>query len=95
MTKAERLYRTWNGQVPTEARLRDVITVLDYYFPAQWDQHRSSHIVIQCERLKNFPDYQPYGELSIPVKGGQKVKGFYIKALVKAINLLKELGDEL
>lgn len=39
-------------------------------------------------------DYQPYGEISVPVKGGQQVKGFYIKRLVAAVKFLTESGDE-
>lgn len=42
---------------------------------------------IRCEKLNIFPEYAPFGEISVPVKGGQKVKGYYIKALIKAIKL--------
>lgn len=55
-------------------------------------QWKTSHIVVRCEKLKAFPDYQPYGEISVPVKSGQRVKGYYIKELIKAIGILEELG---
>ncbi|MBW1940927.1 MAG: hypothetical protein JRG68_08235 [Deltaproteobacteria bacterium] len=93
MGKAQKLFEHWIDNVPREVRVQDVKTFLNYYFPDMWDHQRSSHIVVRCETLKAFPDYHPYGEISVPVKGGQKVKGFYIKALLKAVSLLTELGD--
>ena len=93
MGKAQKLFDQWSDNIPKEARVQDVKTFLNYYFPDMWNQKRSSHIVVRCEGLKVFPDYQPYGEISVPVKGGQKVKKFYIKALINAVNLLTELGD--
>ena len=94
MPKAHKFYRKWADTIPREARVNEVKTLLDHYFPGMWNQKRTSHIVVRCERLKAFQEYQPFGEISIPVKGGQKVKGFYIKALIRAIDLLSELGDE-
>ncbi|MBN1931450.1 MAG: hypothetical protein JW786_07570 [Desulfobacterales bacterium] len=93
MGKAQKLFDQWVDNVPKDARVQDVKTFLNAYFPGMWNQKGSSHMVIRCDALKPFPDYQPYGEISVPVKGGQKVKGFYIKQLVKAVQLLKELGD--
>ncbi len=95
MGKPERLYILWIKNPPKEARVGDIKTLLNHFSPGMWEQKRSSHIVVRCEKLKSFPDYGRFGEISIPVKGGQKEKGFYIKALVSAIKLLKELGDDL
>jgi|GEM_PF-802705 len=91
MGKAKKLFDEWGKNVPAEARKQDIITFLNAYFPGMWDQKGSSHIVIRCDKLKVSPDYQPYGELTIPVKGGQKVKGIYIKKLFNAANLLEGL----
>ena len=93
MGKAQKLFDRWSERVPREARLREVKTFLDTYFPQMWGQDGTSHIVVRCEALKDFPDYQPYGELSVPVKGGQKVKGHYIKQLIAAVRLLEASGD--
>jgi len=93
MGKAQKIFELWADTIPKEARVQDVKTFLNTYFKGMWDQKGSSHMVVRCEALKTFPDYQPYGEISVPVKGGQKVKGFYIKQLVKAVQLLQELGD--
>jgi len=94
MGKAQKFFDQWANNVPKEARVQDVKTFLSTYFPGMWDQERSSHMVVRCNALKAFPDYQPYGEISVPVKGGKKVKGFYIKQLIKAVQLLSELGDK-
>ena len=93
MGKAQKLFDIWADKVPKEARLQDVKTFLNTYFTDMWEQKKSSHIVVRCEALKAFREYQPYGELSVPVKGGQKVKGFYIKQLIVAAKILAELGD--
>ncbi len=91
MGKAQKLYKKWLGKTPREARIHDVKTFLNYYFNGLWDHEGGSHIVVRCEELKAFSDYQPYGEISVPVKSGQKVKGFYINALIKANSRLVEL----
>lgn len=93
MGKGEKLLTQWAGNPPKEARINEVKTFLNTFFPDMWQQRKSSHIVIRCEALKSHPDYQPYGEISVPVKGGQQVKGFYIKRLVEAVTLLTESGD--
>lgn len=93
MGKAQKLFENWAGNVPKEARIQDVKTFLNSYFPDMWEQKKSSHIVVRCEALKAYPEYQPYGELSVPIKGGQKVKGLYIKQLIVAAQLLADSGD--
>ena len=93
MGKAHKLLEQWVDIIPREARIRDVKTFLNNYFPGMWSQEGSSHMVVRCDALKAFPDYQPYGEISVPVKGGKKVKGFYIRKLIKAVQLLTEVGD--
>lgn len=93
MGKGKKLLNEWTHKVPTDVRLQDVKTFLNTYFPEMWDHKGSSHMVVRCEALKAFQDYKPFGEISIPIKGGQKVKGFYIKELLKAVQLLNERGD--
>lgn len=36
-----------------------------------------------------FPEYRPYGDFSIPIKGGKTVKKFYVERLVRAIDALE------
>ncbi|WP_028322822.1 hypothetical protein [Desulfatiglans anilini] len=94
MGKAEKLYQKWSAHIPREAHLHEVTTFLDTYFPGMWKQKSSSHIVVRCSRLAMLADYRPFGEISIPVKGGQRVKGFYIKEIIRAKRALEELGVE-
>ncbi len=91
MGKASKLYEKWVANPPREVRLQEIKTVLNHYFPDMWDQTRGSHIVVRCEALKSSRDFQPHGEFDIPVKGGQKVKGHYVKTLIKAIDFIDEL----
>ncbi|HDR14810.1 MAG TPA: hypothetical protein ENN79_04835 [Desulfobacteraceae bacterium] len=93
MRKADKLLQKWTNNVPKEARVQDVETFINHFFPGMWHQERTSHIVITCEALKPFREYKPNGELTVAVKGGKRVKGFYIKDLVKAVRLLEELGE--
>ena len=93
MKKAEKLFEKWKDKAPREARLQDVQTFLNHFFPGMWDQVRTSHIVVRCDALKVFSAYQPYGEITVPVKGGKKVKGVYIKSLIRAVHLIEELGE--
>lgn len=93
MGKAEKLFAKWADNVPREARVQDVKTFLDHFFPDMWNQDRTSHIVVRCEELKASPEYRPYGEISVPVKSGKKVKGFYVKRLLKAVCLIEEQGE--
>ncbi len=93
MKKAEKLFDKWSENLPKEARIQEVKTLLNSYFEGQWDHDGTSHIVVRCDKLKTLPDYQPFGEITVPVKGGQKVKGRYIKSLTKAINDLRESGE--
>ena len=90
MGKAQKLFDKWSENIPKEVRIQEVKTLLNTYFEDQWDHDGTSHIVVRCEKLKTLPDYKPFGEISVPVKGGQKVKGYYIRTLIKAINDLRE-----
>jgi len=96
MKKAEALFEKWTTLTPKEARRQDVIIILNHFFHDQWDWESGSHIVVRChdfEPLRTFGQYRDFVEFSIPVKSGKKVKGFYIKHLINAVKLLKELRE--
>lgn len=94
MGKAQKLFAQWSVNNPKEVHVNDVKTFLNAYFKNMWNQKGSSHMVVRCEALKVFSGYKPYGEISVPVKGGTKVKGVYIKELIKAVQLLLEVEGE-
>jgi len=60
-------------------------------FPGQYELKSGSHIVIQDERLIGVHGYGPNGDFDILVKGGQRVKGYYLKKLAQTIKLLEEI----
>jgi len=93
MGKAQKLFEKWADNAPKEVRVQDVKTFLNHFFPDMWNHERTSHIVVRCEALKVFPEYQPYGEISVPVKGGKRVKGLYVDRLIKAVCLMEELRE--
>ena len=92
MGKANKLVEKWKKIKPVEVHIKDVKNVLNSYFYDQWFWEGSSHIVVRNSNLKNYRDYQPYGEFSVPVKHGKRVKGIYIRKMLKAISLLEIEG---
>lgn len=87
-----------NEKLP-ELRIEQVKSIISHEFEG-YDYKAGSHIVINDSRLKRHyelsmdNDFAPDGTFTIPVKSGQFIKRIYIKDLVKAIKLLRELEDE-
>lgn len=94
MAKPEKLIEKWKNSRPTDVRKGEVETVLNEYFDGEWDHDGGSHIVVRNEILKRYREYQPYGEFTIAIKGGQKVKGVYVKEIIKAISLIQDSKEE-
>jgi len=86
-----------NEKLP-ELRVEQVISIIGHEFES-FDYKAGSHIVISDSRLKGYydlsrdNDFGPDGTFTIPVKSGQTVKRCYIKSLVKAIIIIRELED--
>jgi hypothetical protein len=87
--KGIKILEKWRTGVPRDVRWEEVRNVLDTFFEGKWRQNRSSHVTVGHEKLIRFPEYQPYGELSIPIKGGKTVKKFYVQRLIRAIDALE------
>ncbi len=92
MSKQEKRFIEWKNNPPKEARVNEVISVINAYIgKAYWKWgSKGSHITVRHEKLKGLKDYGQEGEFGIAVKGGQKVKGYYIKDLIKAIDIITE-----
>lgn len=92
MPKIEKKLQKWRNSrqdVPKE----ELISVLNYYFPDMWTYggKTGSHIYkISHPKLKGLLEYGLDGEFVIPVSGGQRVKHFYLKKLIKTIELVEE-----
>ena len=66
----------------------------EIFFSRPMGPKGTSHIVIRSEKLKAFEEFKPYGEITVPVKSGKHVKGFYIKTIIKGIELLQNTAEE-
>lgn len=93
MAKVDKLLGNWRNNPPTDVPKEKVLAVLERFFPGQWEKKKGSHIVIQDDRLIGVYDYGPAGDFDMPIKGGKKVKGVYLKKLAQTIELLKELEE--
>lgn len=94
MSRAQKLFRKWSDNIPSEAKRSEVEVLLEHYFHGQWSfGSKASHIVLRCDRLAGFSPFNYIGEITIPIRKGRYVKGFYIKNLIEAINVIKELED--
>lgn len=95
MSKIEKTLQKWKNS-KQEVRKEEIEPVLNNYFPNMWTYGGStgSHIYkITHPRLAGISGYGPNGEFTIPVTGGQRIKHWYIKKLLKAIEIITE-GNE-
>lgn len=93
MTKADKRLEKWLTDPPKDAPKEQALAMLERFFPGQWEKKSGSHIVCQDDRLKDHPECGPNGDFDIAVKGGQKVKGLYLKKLAYIIMFLEELKE--
>lgn len=89
MSKLKKILDDWEQNRPREVLRGKVETVLDAYFPGEWQLNGGSHIVVRSKVLKKYKKYQPYGEITVPLKSGKHVKWYYIKDILEAIEFLK------
>lgn len=91
MSRAEKLLKRWRDNPPREEIAETVFNVLKRYGFTERKGSGSSHRVYEHPALADFPElYGADPHLTVPVKGGQKVKGFYLKEIVAAITLAIE-----
>ncbi len=97
MGKSVKFLKRWRENRPKEVRFREVKTVLDTYFPGMWEEKTGSHIIVKHELLISIAGFGPKGEFTVVKKHGQKVKGHYLKVILKAIDIIeeKERGNNL
>ena len=85
MAKIDKLLNRWSENPPREENVDTVLAVLDRFFEGRYRKVSGSHIVVSHPDLAGKREYGPQGEFTIPVKGGQKVKGQYVRDLVEVI----------
>lgn len=90
MSKVEKRLSKWLSATPTDVPVDEVLSILKRFFDGKYEQ-KGSHIVVTDKRLIGIPGYGPLGDFCVPVKGGQRVKGVYLKRLAETIDILEEL----
>lgn len=90
MSKVDKKLKRWLQNTPTDAPKDSVLAIIERFFPDQWKEEGSSHVLIQDDRLIGIPDYGPAGDFTVVIKGGQRVMAPYLKRLAQTIVLLRE-----
>lgn len=90
MGRRDRLVQKWLTNPPTDAPFEEVAGVLNYFFRGKIRKKGSSHRVVRDERLRGYSEFDPYGEFSISKVGGQRVKGYQLQTLARAIQIITE-----
>jgi hypothetical protein len=94
MGRRDELLKKWRDNTPTDAPVSEVKSVVEHFFgDSQKKGTRGSHIVVKDKRLKDKGEFGPLGRFEIPIKGGQKVKGIYLRRLVSAIDIVMECEE--
>ena len=84
----------WLIATPATESADLVKKLLVHYFGEECVKSKaaSSHqLRIKDTRLANLPAFAPFGYLSVPISGGQRVKKPYLKLIASAIKYIKEL----
>ncbi len=92
MSKIERILERWQ-RGPVDADKNEVLSVLDR-FGFEYEYKPGSHIVVHHESLMGKQPFGTFGEFTLPVSGGQRIKGLYIKKYVlTAIKMVIEVKE--
>jgi hypothetical protein len=91
MGQREKLVQAWLNNPPKDAPIHEVEAILKYYFKGKLRTKTGSHRVVRDERLANSAGFEPFGQFSIPIKGGQRVKGRYLQDLARAIQIIETI----
>ena len=91
--KIEKILQKWKNS-RQEADITEVEKVLDEFFPDDWEYtgQRGSHgLVVKSSLFKGIGGFnRDLGCLIIPTIQGRRVNHFYLKDILKAIELIKE-----
>jgi hypothetical protein len=91
MGKREKLVQKWLTNPPKDAPVDQVEAILRHYFRDKLRTKTGSHRVVRDERLAIYAGFEPNGQFSIAIKGGQRVLGCYLQTLARAIQIIEEI----
>ncbi len=92
MSKISKILKKWNAK-PTEVSRDEVIRILES-FEFDIEFKKGSHIIVSHPKLKSRQGFGSLGEFTVPTKNGRTVKGFYLKNILKAIDIITEETDD-
>jgi len=86
MSKRQKLIWQWRESPPTEEDVKKIRLVLEYFgFTIRpGGKHK---MVASHPGLRDHP-FITMGQITIPTVSGRKVKGFYVKRIVEALEYL-------
>ncbi|MBD3386512.1 addiction module toxin, HicA family [candidate division KSB1 bacterium] len=88
MSKVEKILKKWQHK-PVSVPKQQVLSIVERY-GFEIENKPGSHIIVRHPSLIKKDHFGPNGEFTIPVKGGQIVKGIYLKTILKAIAIIEE-----
>jgi hypothetical protein len=91
MSRLRKRLQIWLTDPPTDAPIDEVEGIIKRYFQGKVESKSGSHRVIRDERLAGHAGFEPFGEFSIPVKGGRRVKGHYLQRLARAVQIIERV----
>jgi len=91
MSQVKKTLDKWLNNPPKEVPKEKVLAILERFFHGKYKEKGGSHIPVQDDRLIGLPEYGPDGDFAIAIKGGQKVKGYFLKNLAETIMLLEAM----
>ena len=91
MGRRDKLLAGWRQKPNPEAEVETVEAILSHYFVEGFTKAEggSHQLRISHPSLYGHPHFA-FGMLSIPVKSGQSVRGFYLKRIAEAIAVMQE-----
>jgi hypothetical protein len=91
MGQREKRVQAWLNNPPRDAPIDEVDAILKHYFSGKIRKKTGSHRVVRDAKLADHSGFEPYGEFSISVVGGQRVKGYQLQMLARAIQIIEEM----
>jgi len=93
MGQADKKLRKWLNNPPTHAPVDTVRAMLRRFFDSvEWKG--GSHIIVTDDRLQGMKDVGPLNDYSVPVSGGQRVKGRYLRWIAEAVQYIEETEED-
>ena len=88
MSKLNKILRKWENK-PIFVEKEEVLSVLNR-FNFEINFKPGAHIVVRHPCLINKKDFGQNGKFTLPVKSGQKIRGIYLKPILRAISIIEE-----